>query len=50
MSYPDPPPTPSREPPKTLYDFDAVKWEHQPVTESGGEGRACYLALTKRRV
>ncbi|KIP02879.1 hypothetical protein PHLGIDRAFT_130482 [Phlebiopsis gigantea 11061_1 CR5-6] len=38
MSYLEPPPSPSPEPPKALYEFDAVKWESQQVAENGGTG------------
>jgi hypothetical protein len=40
MSYPDPPPFPSPELPKALYEFDIAKWEQQEAIENGGTGRA----------
>lgn len=45
MSYLEPPLSPSPEPPKALYEFDAVKWETQQVAENGGTGRAYILAM-----
>lgn len=42
MSYFDPPPTPSPEPPKSPYEFDAAKWEHQQMAENGGVERMSY--------
>ena len=43
MSYPDPPPTPSPSEPKSPYEFDAAKWEHQQMAENGGVERTSYL-------
>lgn len=46
MSYKDPPPSPSPEPPKSPYEFDPAKWEHQRMAENGGVERTSYQAPT----